>query len=138
MVTYRSKIGFEVLIPVVAVIVGLTTKMLYDKAWVGLLLMLPVFALIVHMLLTTYYVVNGQMLHIKSGWLINLKVDVSTIKKIRETKNILSAAATSLNRLEISYGKFDDVQISPKDKAAFIDHLVRINSAIVVELKQHH
>ncbi|MFD1258122.1 PH domain-containing protein [Mucilaginibacter terrae] len=90
----------------------------------------------VHALLTTNYVVNEQILTIKWVTCLILKIDIDTIKKIRQTNNALSSPAASLNRLNVSYRKFDDAMISPKDQAAFISHLMLINPAIEVVYKQ--
>jgi hypothetical protein len=136
MVTYRSKIGLELIVPISIIFGAIVMIMITNKALLGIFVILPVIAFVVHMLLTTYYVVEGSMLTIKCGFLYNLKVDIGTIKKIKETNNALSSPAASLDRLEVSYGKFDDVMISPKDKAGFINHLIEINPSIEVVYKQ--
>jgi hypothetical protein len=136
MVTYRSKIGLELIVPISIIFGAIVMIMIINKAWLGILIILPIIAFVVHMLMTTYYVVEGGTLTIKCGFLYNLKVDIGTIKKIKETNNALSSPAASLDRLEVSYGKFDDVMISPKDKAEFINHLIQINPSIEVVYKQ--
>lgn len=93
-------------------------------------------AFIGHMLLTTYYQVEGNTLTIKCGFLINQEVKIDTIRKIKETSNPLSAPAASLDRLEIAFNKFDNVLISPKDKAGFINELTKLNPGIEVQLKK--
>jgi hypothetical protein len=136
MVTYRSKIGPELFVPISIVFGVIVMIMIINEAWLGVLLILLIVAFVSHMLLTTYYVVEGYTLAIKCGFLYNLKIDISTIKKIKETNNALSSPAASLDRLEVSYGRFDDVMISPKDKAKFIGHLTQINPSIEVVYKQ--
>lgn len=135
MTTYRSKIGLELIIPLCMIFGAIGIAMIFGKARMGILFLLPVVSFVLHLLLTTYYVVEGHTLIIKCGFLYNLIVDINTIKKIRETNNALSSPAASLDRLEISYGKFDDVMISPKDKAGFINQLKSINHAIEVVFK---
>jgi hypothetical protein len=136
MVTYRSKIGLELVVPISVFFGAIIMIMVINKAWLGIFVILPIIAFVIHMLMTTYYVVEGTMLTIKCGFLYNFKIDISTVKKIKETNNALSSPAASLDRLEISYGKFDDVMISPKDKAGFMDHLIQINPSIEVEHRQ--
>jgi hypothetical protein len=136
MVTYRSKIGLELVVPISVIFGAIIMIMVINKSWLGIFVILPIIAFVIHMLMTTYYVVEGTMLTIKCGFLYNFKIDISTVKKIKETNNALSSPAASLDRLEISYGKFNDVMISPKDKAGFMDHLIQINPSIEVEHRQ--
>ena len=55
--------------------------------------------------------------------------------KLTETNNLLSSPATSIDRIEILYNKFDIILVSPKDKSEFIKNLTAINSNIEVKLK---
>lgn len=87
------------------------------------------------MFLTTYYIINGNDLIIKCGFLFNKTIKIDTIKKIEETNNLLSSPAASLDRIEIGYNQYDSVMISPKDKLDFINQLVTINENINVVLK---
>ena len=68
--------------------------------------------------------------------MINMTIRIDQIRRITETNNPLSAPATSLDRLAISYNNGDTVLISPKDKSAFINDLVRVNSNIEVVFKK--
>jgi hypothetical protein len=136
MVTYRSKIGLELIIPLLIIFGGLAITMVVNKAWAGVIILAPVLAFVTHMLLTTYYIVDGQTLVVKCGFLVNMKIDINTIKSIKETNNALSSPAASLDRLEISYGKYDNVMISPKEKAEFISALINISPSIEVTYKQ--
>lgn len=135
MVMYRSKIGLELIIPLLVIFGGLVITMVFNKAWAGIIFLTPVLAFITHMLLTTYYIVDGQTLAIKCGFLVDMKIDINTIKSIKETNNALSSPAASLDRLEISYSKYDNVMISPKKKAEFISVLTSINTSIEVTYK---
>lgn len=81
----------------------------------------------------TYYEINGNQLKIVGGpfrW----KIDIKTIKSIRKTRNPLSSPALSLNRLEILYGKWGTILISPKHEDEFCNELIKINSTIDVKL----
>jgi hypothetical protein len=133
--TYKSKIGMGLLIPIVIVLGTVLLVMVYnDLNWFELLILLPVIGFVVHMFMTTYYVIIGNRLKIKCGFLYSLDIDISTIKKITPTKNPLSSPALSLDRLEITYGKFDSVLISPKDKKDFIAQLKIVNPKIECNL----
>ena len=63
-------------------------------------------------------------------------IDISTIKSIEPTHTILGAPASSLDRLRISYNKYDEVVISPRRKEEFISQLQSINPQIVFKEKQ--
>ena len=81
----------------------------------------------------TYYEINGKQLKIVGGpfrW----KIDIMTIISIRKTRNPLSSPALSLNRLEIQYGKWSTILISPKNEEQFCENLRKINSKININL----
>jgi hypothetical protein len=63
-------------------------------------------------------------------------IDISTIKSIEPTHTILGAPASSLDRLRISYNKYDDIIISPRRKEEFIRQLQSINPQIVFKEKK--
>lgn len=72
---------------------------------------------------------------IRCGFLFNKYIDIKTIKKITETNNPLSSPATSLDRLEITYGKFDSILILPKQKIEFINDIKSLNPNVEIKLK---
>lgn len=113
------------------IIIGLLILMLVQGAWPGVLIISVVLAFITHMFMTTYYAIDGNELFVKCGFIINIKIDISTITKIEPTNTILSSPALSFDRLEVFYNKYDSIVISPGDKAAFIAKLKQINPSIV-------
>jgi hypothetical protein len=82
-----------------------------------LAVMLPVFLL--WMWLTTYYVLDENNLVIKYGPFKKI-IPLNTIKSVKMTMNPLSSPALSLKRLEIIYGQYNMVLISPKDRDEFM------------------
>jgi hypothetical protein len=134
---YNSKIGLELVIPLVLIIgTALTLTITEKPSWIGIAILLPVIFFVVHMFLTTNYTIESDELIIKCGFLFNKTIDIKTIKKITETNNPLSSPATSLDRLEINYGKFDTIIISPKHKTEFINDIKRLNPNVEVKLKK--
>lgn len=108
-----------------------------DFGWafvINLLICGGVSFFILYLTWTTVYIIKEDTLHIKSGFLINKKVAIDTIKKIKETNNPLSAPALSLDRLMITATN-SNVLISPKEKSKFIAHLLKINPKIKVVYK---
>lgn len=130
---YKSKIGLELAIPLFLLFgTVLTLSINHESSWIGIITLLPVVVFVVHMFMTTNYTIESNKLTIKCGFLYNKNIDIKTIEKITETNNPLSSPATSLDRLEINYRKFDTVIISPKKKREFVDDLTKLNSDIQV------
>jgi hypothetical protein len=131
---YKSKIGLELAIPLVLVFgTVLTLTISQEPSWIGIVIFLPVILFVVHMFMTTEYTIDNDKLTVKCGFLYNKTIDIKSIRKITETNNPLSSPATSLDRLEINYGKFDSVLISPKQKSEFINEIKRLNPNIEVK-----
>lgn len=133
---YRSKIGAGIVL-FIAIIIGSTSAlMIVDRVWIGLMINMFVLGFIAYLFTSTYYIIKGNDLIVKSGFLYNKTIKIDRIKKIEETSNPISSPAASLDRLAIYYNKFDFVMISPRDKMDFIDQLVRNNEEIEVILKK--
>lgn len=128
---FRSKIGPEIITPVGVLIGGLFIVLLVTKAWAGLIVISCVITFIAHMFATTYYIIDGNELKVRSGFIINITIDINKITKIVPTRSILSSPAVSLDRLEIFYNRYDSVLVSPKDKEGFIAGLKAVNAGII-------
>jgi hypothetical protein len=108
---------------------GISTSSLIFSSIMALTL-----ALIISLFLNTKYIIDQNLLVIKSGFLMTKKVDIEKITRIVKTNSLLASPAPSFDRIEISYGKFDSIIISPKDKIGFSNALKSINRNIVIEL----
>jgi hypothetical protein len=133
---YESKIGWGLVFFIASVIVSTSLVLIVNHVWFGLVINLAVTGFIVHMFTTTYYVIEGDVLQVKCGFVINMRIAISSVNKIEETNNPFGSPATSLDRVAIYYNKWDVVMISPKDKIDFIRHITEINSKIEVVLKK--
>jgi len=81
----------------------------------------------------TYYEIKDSTLRVVAGpfrW----KIDILTIINVKRTRNPLSSPALSLDRLEVRYGKWGIILISPKNEVRFGEELVRINPKISINL----
>jgi hypothetical protein len=141
MTTYRSKIGIGLLLFVNLTLLGIFLIPLFSHdresriaLLIILLIILPIWVLINYMLFSIKYVIDHQNLTIKSGVFCTQVLDIQSIKKIEKTRSMLSSPAASLDRLEITYNKWDFVFISPKDKAAFVAQLKQLNPEIIVKI----
>ncbi|MBM7647431.1 hypothetical protein JOC78_000352 [Bacillus ectoiniformans] len=80
-------------------------------------IILPLF--IIWMWLTTCYILDEHHLVVKFGP-FKKKIPLESIKSVKKTMNPLSSPALSLKRLEIVYGDFQTVLISPEDREEFM------------------
>jgi hypothetical protein len=133
MTRYPSKIGLELVIPL-ALLLGTTSVIMWlDGAWPGVLINLAVAGFIGLLFWSTHYTIDGHQLRVQAGFFLKEDIDIRSIRRISETRNPISAPAASLDRLDIRYGDRGMVLISPRDKAAFIAHILKIQPD--VELK---
>lgn len=134
-IVFKSKSGPGIIMFLCITIGALSIFYVMQGMWFALIINISVAAFILHLFLTTKYTFRGNELHIRCGFFFNKTVPIAAIRKITETRNPISAPATSLDRLEILYNRFDSVLVSPADKAGFIQRLLRVNSGIAVALK---
>ncbi|MBL7875398.1 MAG: PH domain-containing protein [Cyclobacteriaceae bacterium] len=134
---FKSKIGLELVIPLIVIFGSVVFIVVSEKpSWFGVAILSPAIFFTLYLFMTTYYVVNGNELTIRCGFLVNKTIDINSIKKISETNNPLSSPATSLDRLEITYGNFDSIIISPKRKIEFINEITSLNPNVQVKFKK--
>ena len=132
---YKSKIGTGLVI-FIALIFGISAyPIIQEGIWEGLLPMPLIIIFIVYLFTQMFYSIEGNILKVKCGFLMNTSFEISRITKITETNNPINAPAASLDRLAIAFDNYDSVVISPKQKYDFIEHLIKINPKIVVTLK---
>jgi hypothetical protein len=101
---------------------------------IGLFLIL-IFGLITHMFFKTEYTIEENTIeentiNIKCGFFRYKPIAIKDIKEISKSSNIISSPAASFDRIEIKYGKFEELIISPKNKFEFAEHLTKLNPKI--------
>ncbi len=130
---YPSKIGAELVIPLVIVMGGSALLMLIPTiTWIGLCLVLAISIYLLYMFKNTFYLLKEETLYVKCGFYTYAKIPVPHIRKVEETRNWISGPATSIDRLEITYNRWDHVLISPKNKKEFINDLLALHPAIEI------
>lgn len=130
MVRYKSKIGWILVVVILLLLLAPIFQLLKKPVSIGPIYLLLPALFIGYIFVSTYYEIGNGVLRVKSGFLLNRSILISSITKIEATKNPISAPATSFDRLEIFYNKFESVIISPKEKRAFIAHLKQLNPKI--------
>jgi len=126
---YKSKIDWWLIIIIFVVFCYPIIDGIVSKQYSLSLVFTGILFLIFFLFKSIQYKIEGESLTI--WW---KKIDIKTIKKVYATKNPLSSPALSLDRIAVVYNKFDEVLISPKERADFIQELLKINPNIVVEL----
>ena len=135
-VVYPSKVGWELLLPII-IIYGFLIANSIDKAsLLGFTILIGSLILLVVLFYSISYEVTDEGLTVISFFFIKKNILIKDITRIVESNNPISSPAASLDRLEVYYGKYSSVIISPKDKMGFIAHLKRLSPSIQVELKK--
>lgn len=137
MKVYKSKLGLELIIPILILFCSELYMSIIDEKWLALFIISAAISFISYIFLSIKYTIEKENLNIKCGFFINQNIDVKTIYKISETYNLLSSPAGSIDRLEIKYNKFATVLVSPKDKNGFINDLTFINPIIEIEYRRN-
>lgn len=131
---YRSKISPITFISATLPVTILLVWMIQIGSWLGFSIIAFTLVFLVHLFLTTYYVIEGDRLRVRSGFLVNRIIEIDKIRKVETSKSFLSSPATSFDRIELSYNKFDTVTISPADKSSFVADLKQVNPSIEINL----
>ena len=133
---FPSKIDVWLIVFVLFILFLSAVPMFMDSiAWIGILILILTAVFIFHVFSSTYYIVDGDKLRVKSSFIVDTAIDIQSIHKISESNNVLSSPAASLDRLEICYEKYNSVLVSPKDKVGFLNLLLKINPAIELKTK---
>jgi len=136
---YYSKVSYTLLIVVFIVFFGpLIPNYINDglnsTTFLMTLALIILFGLIVHMFFNTTYKIEKEKLHIKCGFFKYRPVNIKEMKKVSTSSNVISSPAASFDRIEITYGKFEELIISPKHKTKFVEDLQKINPKIINNL----
>lgn len=89
-----------------------------------------VYAVVLYLNFSTVYNIDKGILTVKCGIFYHKRFDISKIKSIYKTGNIIASPAPSLDRIALTYGEYDIIILSPKNKMDFARELTRINPAI--------
>jgi hypothetical protein len=92
------------------------------------------FLFIVHMFFYTTYTIDDDELKIRCGFIGYKPYKIKDMKKVSKSTSIISSPAASFDRIQITYGKFDEIIISPKDKHQFVEDLQKINPELINSL----
>ena len=126
---YKSKIDWWLVVVVFTpFLFGVYQAVREQRYGLGFLF-LAILVLIYYYFKSMKYVIKDTILQVG-----NVKIEISTIRKVYKTNSILSSPALSLDRIAVCYNNYDEIIISPKNKENFINDLVLQNPEIVVVL----
>ena len=129
-IIHKSKIGLEILIPLILILGTVLTLMIFNGVWLGLIICgLVIFFIANIYTSTSYKITSDNRLFIKFGIIETFDIDIMEIEWIKKTNELTSAPALSIDRIEISY-KGGRVVISPVDKEKFIADIRKVNPKI--------
>ena len=136
---YYSKVSYTLLIVVfivffVPLIPNYIDEGFNSNMFLMTLALIILFGFVLHMFLNTTYKIEKGKLYIKCGFFNYNPVNIGEMKKVSKSSNIISSPAASFDRIEIRYGKFEELIISPKHKTKFVEDLQKINPEIINNL----
>lgn len=101
----------------------------------ALLMVGTVITLFMWMWFGTGYRLEDGKIHVRCGP-FHMKVKIDEIKKIQRTRNPFTAPTLSVDRLDIMYGFYKTIQISPENEEEFLRLLLQENPQIEWDEKQ--
>jgi uncharacterized membrane protein YdbT with pleckstrin-like domain len=106
-----------------------------EKEWAVFAIMLISFVFVLYLMYDTNYTITQGNLKVHSGFIVNKNIPIAAIKSIKKSDSILSAPASSISdRIEVFYGESKSIIISPKEKQAFVEELLKQNPTIEIEI----
>lgn len=132
---FKSKLGLEVTLPIVIILVLDTYLTLSSVWWPSTLVVIGIWAFMIYLYFETKYTITAdQKLLIKCGFLVSESIEIAKISRISSTRTWVAAPAFSLDRLRIFIGENATAVISPDDKKRFLSALKDCNPAIEIDL----
>jgi len=130
---YNSKIdkGFVWFPSLILIAVALL--LIVEKAWLGLPIVIAIALYLIDMFRNTHYSIEDRSLTIVAGRFYKVQIPISSITKIKPSRDPSKAPANSMDRLSIRYtkdGKKKEVLVSPENKEEFMQTLKDINGDI--------
>jgi hypothetical protein len=130
---FNSKVSRMIILFPSLIISAVTILMVANKVWIGLIICVAVAWYLADMWSKTYYEIEEDTLVIHAGTFYKISIPISTISKIKPSRDPSKAPAMSMDRLSIRYtidGKKNEVLVSPENKEEFIQALKEINGNI--------
>lgn len=132
---FPSKVDNAILILFLVTSIPAIAVGVKEKEWMVFAIMAASFVFVLYLLYDTNYTITQGNLKVHSGFIVNKNIPIAAIKSIKKSDSILSAPASSFTgRIEVFYGESKSIIISPKERQAFVDELLKQHPGIAVEL----
>ncbi len=128
-----AKLGIETLAFVLLVLLASNYQAILEADLRYILITTGIFGIVLAICLSIKYSLDDDFLYIKNGLFGTTKIQISEIRKIEKTWNLIASPAPSVfGRVEIYYGN-NSIVISPKNFEAFKHELLKINPTITIK-----
>lgn len=133
---YKTAYSTVLIILLAVVIIGSIIMSSMDSALLGTVVLVLCGLYAGYVYANFRYIIDNNVLQVKCGTLYSTRINISEIRKVKETFSIMNQPAGAFRRLEIMYKKFETIEISPKEKEKFIAQLKAINPEIEFHIKK--
>ena len=138
MKTYKSKIGLLRILTPFVLLTLIQSKSIGEGKFDLYLKVILVYSIIVTLIYEfTKYSINGNILNIRGGFLINKDIDIPSIEKLKYNNNdkyrkysYFHNPILSYDCVEVIYQNGKSIFVSPKDKEDFVNEIQHINPQI--------
>jgi hypothetical protein len=130
---FKSKIGKGFILFPSLILIAVALLLIVEKAWLGLPILIAIAVYLVDIFRNTHYSIEANILNIIAGRFYKVQIPISSIFKIKPSRDPSKAPANSMDRLSIHYtidGKKKEVLVSPENKEEFMQALKEINRDI--------
>lgn len=132
---FRSRISVFLVVMMTAIIVMPFVTIPEEGFLVTLAAIAPVVLIIVVLFASLRYVIDGNVLYVRSvPFTRGTAYDLTKLKSISPTRSILSSPALSLKRIKLDFGVGMPLIISPRAQELFVEEILRINPNVEVNL----
>ena len=115
------------------ILIAVALLLIVEGAWLGLPIVILLGLYMFDVLRNTHYTIDEGNLTLVAGRFHKVQIPISSITKIKPSRDPSKAPANSMDRLSIRYtkdGKKKEVLVSPENKEEFMQTLKDINGDI--------
>ena len=130
---YNSKVGKGIEWFPTLILTAVALLLIVEGAWLGLPIVILLGLYLFDVLRNTHYTIDEGNLTLVAGRFHKVQIPISSITKIKPSRDPSKAPANSMDRLSIRYaidGKKKEVLVSPENKEEFMQTLKDINGDI--------
>ena len=111
MTVFKSKISYGllsliILLFVSIIVFGILNSRSFEATLIPSGILILTAFIMIYLFLSTRYIIEGEILKIRSGFIFKKDLEIKKILSISKTNTIISSPAASFDRIELKYGKF--------------------------------